>query len=225
MPSNLFSSNYIVWRPLFSFHLPSFFKLKKKHELPAHNLPNKNSSNASPEIHRNPNCCASRFPHQRWIWWHLQLPWSWDNTNLSSIPVANHGSAWKKAWQCWHPPCGCSSVIRANQWWRNKVNAAADIWLDTQILPLNKNQGLWLINVGPTVSSHIEHHPLLDFPNLSKVGTKKKTAVGSPHQTLQQDMTWFFDFDLLHLSLVRTCFPSPPKLIYSTKTHFQASLN
>lgn len=29
MPSNLFSSNYIVWRPLFSFHLPSFFKLKK----------------------------------------------------------------------------------------------------------------------------------------------------------------------------------------------------
>jgi len=67
-----------------------------------------------------------------------------------------------------------------NQWWRNKVNAAADIRLDTQILPLNKNQGLWLINVGPTVSSHIEHHPLLDFPNLSKVGTKKNSWWHSP---------------------------------------------
>lgn len=42
MPSNLFLSNYIVWRPLFSFHLPS----KKTHELPAipaHNPPKKKS--------------------------------------------------------------------------------------------------------------------------------------------------------------------------------------
>ena len=52
---------------------------------------------------------ASRCRHPQWTWWHPLPPWFASSRDLSWGQAPIRGNAWKKALQCWHPPCECSS--------------------------------------------------------------------------------------------------------------------
>ena len=54
---------------------------------------------------------ASRCRHPQWTWWHPLPPWFASSRDLSWGQAPIRGNAWKKALQCWHPPCECSSVL------------------------------------------------------------------------------------------------------------------